>query len=212
MRRIAPIVILGAALVLGTVWYFGLFRPIDTARLRVTRSEVAAREQYQELSARLARLETLESDRANQDALARRLEAAVPAGPDLGGFIVEANTIASNAAISWISITPSPSAVAITTDFTALPLEIRVEGGYGSVIDYVTRLEQAKRLVIIDSMTMAPLPPERGPQDITNPQLGCSMRARIFTRAAAFTSLGVAQATPSTSTATTTTTVKKAGT
>lgn len=212
MKRTAPLVILASTLVLGAVWYFALFRPVDRARLRTASAEVAARVRYQELSARLARLESLEADRSNQEALARRLDAAVPGTPDLGGFIVEANTIAANAGISWISITPAATAVAVGPEFTALPLEIKVEGGYGSVLDYVLRLEAAKRLVIIDSLTIAPLPPDRGPQNITNPQLSGTMHARIFTRAAAFTSLGAAQATPSTSTATTSTTVKRAGT
>ena len=217
MRRTGVIIILAVTFVVGAAWYFAIFRPIDTARARAVRSEAAARVRFQTLSAQLARLESIETDKANQDALTRRLDAAVPTTPDLGAFIVEANTIAANAGISWISITPGTTTTEITEGFTAIPVEIRIEGGFFAVLDYLNRLEQAKRLVIVDHLVTAPLPPERtgGAVDPINPKLGATMRARIFTRAAAFTANGATVATTTTTTtaapASTTTTVKAAG-
>jgi Tfp pilus assembly protein PilO len=212
VKRAGVLIILALTFVIGAVWYVGLFRPIDEARASAVRKNAAARREFQVLSATLSRLEGLESDRANQEALARRLDAAVPKNPDLGVFIVEANTIAGNAGISWISITPEASTTEVAPGFTAIPMQIKVEGGFFSILDYLSRMEQAKRLVVVDSITTTPLSPERtgGKVDPVNPQLVSTMRARIFTRAEAFSSTG---ATPTTTTTLPppTTTSKKAG-
>lgn len=212
MKRGGVLIILALTFVIGVVWYFGLFLPIDNARAAAVQKNASARREFQVLSATLSRLEGLESDRANQEALARRLDAAVPKNPDLGVFIVEANTIAGNAGISWISITPAATTTEVAPGFTAIPVQIKIEGGFFSVLDYLSRMEQAKRLVVVDSITTAPLPPERtgGKLDPLNPQLVATMNARIFTRAEAFSSTG---ATPTTTTtvAPPTTTAKKAG-
>lgn len=200
MKRTGVIVILALTFVIGTAWYFAVFQPIDTARARTVNNDAAARQEYEILSAQLARLESLETDRTKQDALTRRLDAAVPATPDLGAFIIEANTIATDAGISWIAIAPDATSTAVTDGFTAIPVQIRVEGGFFSVLDYLNRLETAKRLVIVDRIVTAPLPVERtgGEVDPINPKLAASMYVRIFTRAPAFSANGASVPTTTT--------------
>lgn len=207
MKRTSVLIMLAITFVVGAVWYFAVFLPIDTARADAVRKNNAARREFQLLSAELNRLEGLEADRSNQEALARRLDAAVPRTPDLGTFIIEANTIASNSGISWISITPNTTTTEVAPGFTQMPMEIRTEGGFFPILDYVARLEQAKRLVIIDSISVTPLPPERtgGKVDPVNPQLIATMHARIFTRADAFTANGATVTTTTTAPPTTTT-------
>jgi len=216
MKRTGVLIVLALTFAIGAAWYFAIFRPIDTARASAARREAAARVRFQTLSAQLTRLENLETDRANQEALTRRLDAAVPKTPDLGAFIVEANTIATNAGISWISITPGTTLTPVADDFTSIPVEIRIEGGFFTVLDYLNRLEQAKRLVIVDSVATAPLPVEQtgGTVDPINPKLGATMRARIFTRAEAFSANGATVTTtvpPPTTTTPSTATTGRAG-
>ncbi len=153
----------------------------------------------------------------------RTLRAAVPSTPDLGEFILQANDIATASGIDWLSISPSPPAATGGGGPTStIAVSIQIQGGFFEVLDYLNRLEDLERLVIVDTINISAAAPTRGPaapgpagsiggstDSSGAPDLSVTLTGRMFTDAAAD---GVARGararptTPSTPGATTPTT------
>jgi Tfp pilus assembly protein PilO len=151
---IAAIAVGGVVLVL--LWYFVLFSP-TSKDLDDTRDEVASVEnQNQELENTIRRLKELSRNSPQQQATLRALQAAIPATPDLGEFILQANDIASEAGIDWLSIAPTPpTAGSGSGPESTISLSIQVDGGFFQVLDYLNRLEDLERLVLVDSVSVS---------------------------------------------------------
>jgi Tfp pilus assembly protein PilO len=147
--------IIGGAILLVIVWYFLLFAP-TSSDLNDTRDEVAAAErQKQELENSIRRLEELSANQTQQEADLRALNAAIPPTPDLGAFILQANEIASASGIDWLSISPTPPVANTSGANSTIALSMQIEGGFFQLLDYLNRMEDLDRLVIIDSISVS---------------------------------------------------------
>ena len=114
-----------------------------------------------------------------------KLSAAVPAAPDLDGFILSANQIAVQSGIDWLSVSPGV-VQAGTTGPSVVPLSIQVKGGFFQVLDYLNRLEDMGRLVIIDGINLTAAADVGAGASATPtgpPTLSVTLTARMFTRA-----------------------------
>ena len=156
MKRGPLIGIVAGAVVLVLLWYFVLFAP-TSSDLSDTRDKVAqARSQRQQLADTVHGLEELSRNNAQQQASLRTLRAAVPPTPDLGGFILEANDIATAAGIDWLSIAPTaPAATGGAGPPSTIALSIQVNGGFFEVLDYLNRFERMERLVLVDTINVS---------------------------------------------------------
>jgi Tfp pilus assembly protein PilO len=179
MSRFArrPVVIgVAAALAVLVIWFLFLWSPqgskLSDAR---DRKDNAEREQ-QELQARIDRLKSLKQDEPAKRAQLENLRVAIPDEPNLAQFILDANSAANVSGINFLSISPSPptagtatgaasSATPPTTAPEASPgaaapaaapavinLQLSISGGYFQVVDFVNRLNDLPRLVVIDSL------------------------------------------------------------
>ena len=156
-RRVLGIGAGGAALLL-LLWYFLLWSPqgknIDDARER----KETAEQQAQELTVRLDRLREQKRTEAATRGQIELLRVAIPDQPNLAQFILDANDAATRSGIDFLSVSPTPPAAATTpvAGATSTPAEIRlalsITGGYFQVIDFVNRLNELPRLVVIDTL------------------------------------------------------------
>jgi Tfp pilus assembly protein PilO len=176
-RRIP--LIAGAALAVVLLAWFGLlWRPqsakIDEARTR----EEAAVAQNAQLELELARLQEASERRTELIADQDLLRAAVPDDAALAQFILDGHDAAEAAEIDFVSIAPGePSADVDPSQPTSVSLSIGVEGGYFQLLDYLNRILAFDRVVVIDSLTMAPK--EVGNADL----IRVDITARMFTTA-----------------------------
>jgi len=156
VKRGLLIGIIAGALVLVLLWYFVLFSP-TSSDLKTTRDQVAATDsQNQELQNTIRRLKELSRNATQQAATLRTLRAAIPANPDLGEFILQANDIASASGIDFLSIAPSPPVASSTGGpATTIAVTLQVDGGFFQVLDYLNRLEDLERLMLVDSINVA---------------------------------------------------------
>jgi len=212
--RTTLIACIAGGLVLVLLWYFLLFSP-TSSDLNDTRDEVAIVEsQNQELENTIRRLKELSRNAPQQEATLRTLRAAIPANPDLGEFILQANDIASAAGIDWLSIAPTPPTASPNGPQSTIALSIQVDGGFFQVLDYLNRLEDLERLVLIDSVNVSAASAETsnsgdasGTESSTSsggaPDLSVTLTGRMFTGAAPSTSSGGSTITPSPTTPTT---------
>jgi Tfp pilus assembly protein PilO len=144
------------AVVVILLWYFLLFSP-TSSDLNDTRDQVSeVQTQNQELENTVRQLKELSRNSVEQQAQLRTLRAAIPSTPDLGEFILQANEIASAAGIDWLSIAPTPPAASTGGGPTStIAISMQIQGQFSAVLDYLSRLEDLDRLVVVDSVNVS---------------------------------------------------------
>ncbi|HEX5616481.1 MAG TPA: type 4a pilus biogenesis protein PilO [Acidimicrobiia bacterium] len=193
-----------AAVAIVALWWTLVYSPrgdqLDDAKVEL---ETAQGEQ-QALQAQLARLEDINENLPEIDADLAKLSGLVPPTADLAGFILGMNDLANQSGIDWISVSPTPPA-AQGTGFATIGLNITVEGGFFQVLDYLNRLEDFDRLVVVEGVNVTGGSTGGEGTDgavVDSSGLAVSMTARMFTTQQP----GVATTTTTAPAATTTTT------
>ena len=215
MKRGMLIGLIVGALAIVLLWYLVLFSPtskdLDDTKSAVTASEA----EQQDLAASLHRLKDLAKNAPQQQATLRRLDAAVPQAPDLAAFIIQANQIATESGIDWLAISPTPPAASATSTASVITVSIQVQGGFFQVLDYLNRLEDLERLVVVDNVNIssggsatatAAGAPAATTSSSGSPDLSVTLTGRMFTRQSPATAPGATPVptTPAPTTATTT--------
>ena len=178
-RVVAIGVLLTVVLVL--IWNIAIFSPRGKKLNDAKKQAQAAQQLEPGLQATLARLKQISENGPEIAAQLDTLNAAVPAGPDLDGFILSANQIAVQAGIDWLSVSPSVVQAGTSGGPSVIPLSVQIKGGFFQVLDYLNRLEDLGRLVIVDSIntTAGSTSGVTGP-----PTLSVTLSGRMFTAAA----------------------------
>ncbi len=171
------------------LWWVFVFSP-RAGELSDARDEVSAAEQERiGLDSTLKRLKQIDADGPATDARLLQLSEALPATPDLAAFINGAHEIALDAGIDWISVAPTEPAETPGAPPT-IALSIQIEGGFFQVLDYMNRLEDLDRLVIVDAVNITTgasgggdgTTPTTGAITATGaPDLAVTLTARMFT-------------------------------
>ena len=201
-----------AVLVIVLLWYFLLYKPLGDDLTSAQEQTSAEQKKTDGLEADLARLQSQAKNASKQQALLRKLDAAVPKNPDLAEFIIQANDIAESSGISFLSIAPTPPAAG--DGASVINMTISISGSFFQLQDYLRQLEQLERLVIVDGISISSggggssgasgSSSDTASSSTGDTSLSVSLTARMFTRAAPTTS---ADGSTGTGGSTTTTTV-----
>ena len=128
--------------------------PRMRARAEARDQVATARQEEAALRATLAELQKLASDTTTEAELAR-LGTLIPSEPDLAGFIRTMNDLAAAARVDWSSLTPAPAVANAAGGPVTIPITVDVEGTFFQVLDYLKRLEDLERLVVVDALDVA---------------------------------------------------------
>ncbi len=196
MSRRAILGFVGGTVAVLILWWVLIYSP-KTSATSTARSEAAAAERRGlDLEATVARLKELNRNRPELEASLRTLNAAVPATPDLAVFILSANEIAALSGVDFLSISPSPPSVGLGTGApTTIAISIQVKGGFFAVVDYLNRLEDLERIVVVDGVNLAGQ--GSGASSASNDPaadpgaISVTLTARMFTRASPAGATGV---------------------
>jgi len=192
MRSRAAIVGVLLTIVAVLVWNLLFFAPKGRDLSKAKKDTQIEEQKEPQLRAQLAALEEISKNGPEIAAKLDRLGAAVPTSPDLDGFILSANQIAVQSGIDWLSVSPGIVAVG-TAGPSVIPLTISIKGGFFQVLDYLNRLEDMGRLVIVDGLTASAAAGGTSGTGGTGgsaaapttgaPTLAISLTARMFTMA-----------------------------
>lgn len=205
MNRRIVIVTAVAAVGLLAAWFFALWQPkgeeLASERERLATAEDTA----SQLETRILKLKQAQANGPQLLARLDTLRSAVPDTPNLPQFILDANDAAVASGVAFVSISPrepvAPAAAGLPPE---IGLGVQIEGGYFQVLDFLERLTDLQRVVVLDAVNVTPMGDESGA-----PQLAVSLTGRMFTTqlpASAVPEPGAAPA-QSTPESTTTTTV-----
>jgi Tfp pilus assembly protein PilO len=139
-----------AALLATALWYNFLLKPTRSQASKVKADTAQERVKLQPLQAQL--------DQANADAAhagtfkaqLASLQQAIPDSPAQAAFTRAADAIAAASNVSWQSVTHAPPTPGLTTE--TINVGVQIKGTYEQVMDYLARLSQLKRLLIVDSV------------------------------------------------------------
>lgn len=162
------------------LWYFLLIGPQRNDHRVLGEQLAAAESQERELRSTVARLRRLAAEDRTRAAELERFTRLVPAAPDVAGFILAANDAAVRSRVDWISLSPAPPTAGPAGGPSAIPVSIAVNANFFALLDYVRRLEDLGRLVVVDSIAL-----ESGGAAGGLIRLSATLNARIFTRAQA---------------------------
>ncbi len=154
------VVVAAAALGVLLLWFVLLWGP-QSARMEEARERRETAEQENaNLRIRLERLRAADARRTELLAGIDRTRVAIPDQPNLAQFILDANDVANQAGIDFISIAPSPPAAppagSPPDTPTQISLSISISGGYFQVLDYLNRLLAMPRIVVVDTINVSP--------------------------------------------------------
>jgi Tfp pilus assembly protein PilO len=179
-RRTLAIFAVGAVAIVA-LWWFLVYSPKgdDLSAAQDERDEAAL--QQDALQAQLDELEEIAANGPAIDAELAELSGLVPPTSDLAGFIIGMNDLAIQSGIDWISVAPNPPE-AEGPGLSTIDLNISIEGGFFQVVDYLNRLEDFDRLVIVDTMNISSSSgsAEDGTTAATG-TLGVTLTGRMFT-------------------------------
>jgi Tfp pilus assembly protein PilO len=218
VKRNQLIAVGAAVLAVVLLWYFLLYAPLSDDLSTAQAQRSSEEKKTADLQATLARLQAQAKNSSQQQALLRKLNAAVPEQPDLAQFILQANEIADESGISFLSIAPSPPTAG--TGASVVNLTISISGSFFQLEDYLRLLEKLERLVVVDGITVSASSSSGSSSGDTGDtvdessgdvSLSVTLTARMFTRAAPTSSTGAAGSTTAPSTGETTTTTTGTG-
>lgn len=183
-NRVVALVAVAAVGVVALWWVF-VFAPLGRD-LDDTRDErVQAEREEASLTAQLRRLQEIDRNAPETDAELARLAEAIPDNPDLADFFLAANEIAVRSGIDWISVSPAEPAPAPGSP-SVVRVNMQLSGGFFQILDYLNRLEDLARLVVVDTLNVTS---GGGGEGTTTggfngaPTLSATLTARMFTRA-----------------------------
>lgn len=177
MNRRLVLITAATSLVLLAAWFFALWQPKgselaeERERLSLASSEVS------QLETRILRLQASQAEGPQLAARLDRLRSAVPDDPSLPQFILDANDAATTAGVAFVSISPQEPVPSSTAGLPPqIALNVEIEGGYFQVLDFVERITDLQRVVVLDGVQVAPKGDQDGP-----PELAVSLTGRMFT-------------------------------
>lgn len=204
------VIVIGAVAVVAIIalWYVFLYSPLNDDLSSAQAETATAQKQTQDLQATLARLQSVKNSLPEKQALLNKLDKAVPKNPDLAEFIVQANDIADQAGIEFLSIAPGTPAAG-TGGVSQISLTITLSGSFFQLQDYLQSLESLDRLVVIDALNVAGSSGGSGSTDTATSNgttLAVTLTGKMFTRAAPTGSAAGGTTTPGAGSSTSTTT------
>lgn len=145
----------GALVVVIIGWYLFLYGPRGDEIDEVRDDIETAEQEEQTLRATLSRLRSIDENRPELEADLRRLTAAVPETPQLASFILAVHEEAAKADLSFMSITPAVPTASDIREVSVMSTGMELEGTFFSVLDFLDRLQDLERVVVVDSIDLS---------------------------------------------------------
>ncbi len=153
-RRILLLGVVGALAVVA-LWWVVIFSPKSSDLHDARNTLSSARTSGETLQAQLTQLKGLAARSTQTEAELGKLSAAIPKTPNQASFITGLNDIADASGITWQSVTMQPPAASAGGAPETIVVQIQIQGGFFQALDYMNRLEDLDRLVVVDGVNVA---------------------------------------------------------
>ena len=176
MRGRAAIIlsIVGVVVVL-LLGYFFFIRSQQSELSEVRNQVEAERNETQRLQAELQRLQDLQENAPQLEARLRRVRELVPRENQIPNFIFQVQETADESGVGFLQITPQlPDQPPEGASLAEVTIQLRAQGGYFAVQDFIRRLYDLDRALRLDVVTLT------GNEDETAGRVSLDGTVRIF--------------------------------
>jgi len=174
MMRRGPIVAAVAGVAVIILMVVGLILP-KASKISAKQKEVAA---AQQLEAQLqVQLQQLQADQKDAKEVRKQLDALnqqVPGVTDLPGLIKSLNSIANQTGVDFTTISPGQPSTAGSGDFSIVPIQVSIAGGFFAIDQYLYEIETMTRVSKTMSLSLG-----AGPNGL--PQLQAQATIEFYT-------------------------------
>lgn len=173
--------VLGLLLVVGG-WYSFLWSPAGADLSDAQDREQAAQSQLVVLQAELDGLIAMEINRPRFQSDLEALRSGIPSSPEQAALLTSLYSAADASGVEFLDYNASPPAPAIDSVLGEVQLQIAGTGGYFQLLDFLNRLNDVHRIIVVDRVSISAATSEEafGP-----PSLNWQMSARAFTQPSA---------------------------
>jgi Tfp pilus assembly protein PilO len=158
MMRRGPIIAAVAGVAVILLMVVALILP-KASQISAKQKEVAAaQEQEQALQLQLQQLQADEKDAPQSRKQLDKLNQQMPPTADLPGLIKTLDSTADKVGVDFISLTPQTPTTVGTGDFSIVPLQVTVVGGFFAIDQFLYEVEGLQRIskVMTLSLTAGP--------------------------------------------------------
>ncbi|NLT34574.1 MAG: type 4a pilus biogenesis protein PilO [Gaiellales bacterium] len=186
MSRRNIYIVSGIALVAIVVAYwFLLFSPLQDRISQHDRQIEDERQRLTVLQTKLTQFATLKDEAARNKGRLLELAKLVPESEELPSLLLEVQELATEAGITFVSVTPS--AASMSEGFQVIPLELQFVGSFFDVNDFIYRAEQLAsgpgRLLSVQALTLSVSSDTSGQSAAgLSPKLSVSMTLNAYER------------------------------
>ncbi len=151
------LILVAVALILVWILFYVFLIRARQAELAEVREEIeAAEQQTVQLQAELERLQELQENAPQLEALLATFRQLVPPRNELPNYIFLMQDIANRSGVGFLSITPElPKPPPEGAALAEIRMTITANGGYFAVQDFLRRLEDLDRASRVDNLTMS---------------------------------------------------------
>jgi Tfp pilus assembly protein PilO len=174
MNRRGPLVAAGVAVVAAVVVVVALLLPRAGAVKEREKDLDQARQQQGQLEAQLQQLKQARHDARKVQHELARLQTRIPPTADLPALIRFLQSAADQAAVDFVSISPSSPSSTPGQQISTIPAQITAAGSFFSVEEFLFKLETLPRAVKVTQIQVG-----AGPDGL--PQLQVTLSANVYT-------------------------------
>jgi Tfp pilus assembly protein PilO len=174
MMRRGPVIAAVAGVAVILLMVVALILP-KASQISAKQKEVAAaQQQEQQLQLQLQQLQADEKDAPKTRKELDKLNKQMPGNADLPGLIKTLDATADKVGVDFISLAPQTPTTAGTGDFSIVPLQVTIIGGFFSIDQFLYEVESLARVSKVMTLSLT-----AGPEGL--PQLSAVAQVEFYT-------------------------------
>jgi len=151
-QRDQILVIIGSIALVVILVLFLVVMPQFSRLSELSQEEETLNNQLEEAKLNLTRLKSIQNEAARTEALLIKLAQKLPDDAEIPALVVELQNIANSAGLEFNSA--KIGGVVDQSGFAEIPLTVVAKGTFYSLIDYLYRVENLQRKLVINSVTV----------------------------------------------------------
>jgi Tfp pilus assembly protein PilO len=174
MMRRGPVIAAVASVAVILLMVVGLILP-KAHQISAKQKEVAAAQaQEQQLQLELQQLQADEKDAPQTRKQLDKLNKEIPGTADLPGLIKTLDATANKVGVDFLSLAPQTPTTAGTGDFSIVPLQVTINGGFFAIDQFLYEVEGLQRVSKVMTLSLS-----AGPEGL--PQLSAVAIIEFYT-------------------------------
>lgn len=140
----------------------------------------AAKDEVAQTQTLLNQLQQAKANAAVTQAGLLQLTNQFPENPELPSLIIELQDVSNAAGTRFTSVAPQTPAPVVGQAYIELPIQVKVSGKWGDILDYMRRIGRMTRAIRVTDVALVPAAASTSATDTTPPVLSADISMRAY--------------------------------